>query len=36
MMTYAERVLDTFVARGWLYKSKSVLQSIVAIVSTSG
>jgi len=24
--THAERVLDTFVARGWLYKSKSVLQ----------
>lgn len=26
--THAERVLDTFVARGWLYKSKFVLQPI--------
>ena len=34
--THAERVLDTFVARGWLYKSKSVLQLIAAIVSTLG
>jgi len=34
--THAERVLDTFVARGWLYKSKSVLRSAtVTIPATS-
>ena len=33
--THAERVLDTFVARGWLCKSKSVLQSIVVTTSAT-
>jgi len=30
--THAERVLDTFVARGWLHKSKFVLQLIAVIL----
>jgi hypothetical protein len=34
--THAERVLDTFVARGWLYKSKSVLRSITTAIPTAG
>ena len=34
--THAERVLDTFVARGWLYKSKFVLQLIAVIIPAVG